>query len=78
MVELLFLLSLLTLRRIWREHTRKMSKNADKKHSLEELSTLHPCFINIFAVIYFCLLSEKTCLLYHRAFLSVNYKDQPS
>ena len=52
MVELLFLLSLLAVRHMLREHIRTMSKNADNEHSLEELSTLHPCFIDIFAVIY--------------------------
>ena len=52
MVELLFLLSLLAVFRMRREHTRMMSKNTDNEHSLEELSTLHPCFIDIFAVIY--------------------------
>jgi hypothetical protein len=50
MVELLFLLSLLAVRRMLREHTRAMSKNADDGHSLEGLSTLHPCFIDMFAV----------------------------
>jgi hypothetical protein len=54
MVELLFLLSLLAVRHMRREYIRTMSKNADNEHSLEELSTLHPCFIDIFAVI--CLL----------------------
>ena len=62
MVELIFLLSLLAVRRMRREHTRTMSKNADNEHSLEGLSTLHPCFINIFAVIYCCLLFEKDVL----------------
>ena len=71
MAELLFLLFLLAMRRTRREYTRTMSKNADNEHSLEELSTLHPCFIDIFAVIYFYLLFEKMCPLYHRAFLSV-------
>ncbi len=71
MVELIFLLSLLAVRRMRREHTRTMGKNADNEHSLEELLTLHPCFIDIFAVIYCCVLFEKTCSLYHRAFLSV-------
>ena len=71
MIELIFLLSLLAVRRMRREYTRTMSKNADNEHSLEELSTLHPCFIDIFAVIYGCLLFEKMCSLYHRAFLSV-------
>ena len=71
MVELIFLLSLLAVRHMLREHIRTMSKNADNEHSLEELSTLHPCFIDIFAVIYFCLLFEKMRSLYHRAFLSV-------
>jgi hypothetical protein len=52
MVELLFLLSLLAVRHMLREHIRTMSKNADNEHSLEEWSTLHPCFIDIFAVIY--------------------------
>ncbi len=52
MAELLLLLSLLVMRRMRREHVRTMSKNVDKEHSLEELSTFHPCFINIFAVIY--------------------------
>ena len=58
-VELIFLLSPLAVRRMRREHPRKMSKNADSEHSLEELSTLHPCFINIFAVICGYLLFEK-------------------
>jgi hypothetical protein len=49
MVELIFLLS---PRRVPREHIRTMSKNANNEHSLEELSTLHPCFIDIVAVIY--------------------------
>jgi len=71
MVELIFLLSLLAVRRMRREHTRVMNKNADNEHSLEELSTRHPCFIDIFAVIYCCFLFEKMCSLYHRAFLSV-------
>ncbi len=52
MGELVFLLSLLAVRHTRREHIRVMSKNADNEHSLEELSTLHPCFIDIFAVIY--------------------------
>jgi hypothetical protein len=65
--ELLFLLSPLAVRRMRREHTRKMSKNADSEHSLEELSTLHPCFINIFTVICGYVLFEKMCSLYHRA-----------
>ncbi len=42
-VELVFLLSLLAILRMRSEHTRMMSKNADNEHSLEELSTLHPC-----------------------------------
>jgi len=62
MVELIFLLSLLAALRMRSEHIRKMSKNADNEHSLEELSTLHPCFIDIFAVIYCCLLFEKDVL----------------
>jgi hypothetical protein len=57
--ELLFLLSLLAVRHMLREYVRTMSKNTDNEHLLEELSTLHPCFINIFAVIYGCLLLEK-------------------
>jgi hypothetical protein len=84
MVELLFLLSILAVRHMLREHIRTMSKNADNEHSLEELSTLHPCFIDIFAVLYCCLLFEKMCSLYHRAFLSVKrrflcvpHKDTP-
>ena len=52
MIELIFLLSLLTVLRMRSEHTRMMSKNADNEHSLEELSTFHPCFIAISAVIY--------------------------
>jgi len=71
MGELICLLSLLAVRHMRREHIRMMSKNADNEHSLEELSTFHPCFINIFGVIYFCLLFEKMCKSYHRAFLSV-------
>ena len=63
---LLLLLSLLVVRRMRREHVRTMSKSADK-----ELSTLLPCFINIFVVVYCCLLFEKMGSLYHRAFLSV-------
>jgi hypothetical protein len=70
-VELLLLLSPLVVRLMRREHTRTMSKNADSEHSLEELSTLHPCFINIFTVICGYVLFEKMCSLYHRAFLSV-------
>ena len=69
MVELLFLLSLLAVRRMRHEYTRTMSKNADKKHSLEELSTLHPCFIAIFAVIY-CYLKRCTHLITGRFCLS--------
>ncbi len=52
MAELIFLLSFLAVRHMLCEHIRKMSKNADNEHSLEELSTLHPCFTVIFAVIY--------------------------
>lgn len=52
MGELLFLLSLLALRRMRRKYTRTTSKNADNEYALEELSTLHPCFIDIFAVLY--------------------------
>ena len=52
MGELIFLLSLLAVLRMRSEHTHMMSKNADNEHSLEELSTLYPCFIDIFAVIY--------------------------
>jgi hypothetical protein len=47
------------------------STASDNEHSLEGLSMLHPCFINIFAVIYGCVLFEKMCSLYHKAFLSV-------
>ena len=54
-----------------REYTRTMSKNADNEHSLEVLSTSHPCFIDIFAVIYCYVLFEKMYSRYHRAFLSV-------
>jgi hypothetical protein len=71
MGELLLLLSLLTVRHMRLEHIRTMSKNADYEYSLEELSALPPCFIDIFAVVYCYLLFEKTCLLYHRALLSV-------
>jgi hypothetical protein len=71
MGELLLLLSLLAVRRVRREYPRTMSKNADKEHELEEWSTLHPCFIAIFVVLYCCLLFEKMCSLYHRTFLSV-------
>jgi hypothetical protein len=67
MVELLLLLSLPAVRRIRREYPRTTSKNADNEHWLEVLSTLHPCFIALFAVLYGCLLFEKTCSLYHRA-----------
>jgi hypothetical protein len=74
MMELLFLLSLLAVRHMLREHIRTISKNADNEHSLEELSTLHPYFIAIFAVIYFYMLFEKMCSLYHRAFLSVKHR----
>jgi hypothetical protein len=71
-VELLFLLSLSSPCAVCGVNTgRTMSKNVDNAHALEELSTLHPCFIAIFAVIYFYLLLEKMCSLYHRAFLSV-------
>ncbi len=52
MVEIIFLLSLLAVRHMLREYIRTMSKNTDNEHSLEELSTLHPCFIDILAVIY--------------------------
>lgn len=52
MGELLLLLSLLAVRRMRLEHIRTMSKNADNEYSLEELSALHPCFIDIFAVVY--------------------------
>ena len=51
MIELIFLLSLLVVRRMRREHIRTMSKNADVC-SLEVSSTFHPCFINFFAVCY--------------------------
>src|SRR5579862_9169054 len=51
--------SLLAVRHMRREHIRTMSKNADNEHLLEEWSTLHPCFINIFAVICCCVLLEK-------------------
>jgi len=61
MVELIFLLSLLAVRHMLREHIRTMSKNADNEHSLEELSTLHPCFIDIFAVIYLLFAFWKWC-----------------
>src|SRR6185312_8757146 len=54
-----------------REYIRTMSKNADDGCSLEVSSTFHPCFIDIFAVIYFCVLFEKMCKSYHRAFLFV-------
>ncbi len=50
--ELLLLLSLLATRRKRLEHIRTMSKNAGNEYSLEELSALHPCFIDIFAVVY--------------------------
>ena len=66
MSVLLLLLPLLVVRRLRREHVRTMSKSADK-----ELSTLLPCFINLFVVVYCCLLFEKMGSLYHRAFLSV-------
>jgi hypothetical protein len=42
-----FLLSLLVVRHMWREHPRMISKNADYEHGLEELSALPPCFIDI-------------------------------
>ncbi len=66
MSVLLWLLPLLVVRHLRREHVRTMSKSADK-----ELSTLLPCFINLFVVVYCCLLFEKMSSLYHRAFLSV-------
>jgi len=64
-------LLLLAVRRIRHEHLRTMSKNADDGCSLEELSTFHPCFINIFTVRFlkrcgnpitghFCLSSRKS------------------
>ncbi|HZU70811.1 MAG TPA: hypothetical protein VFA09_26285 [Ktedonobacteraceae bacterium] len=52
MAELLLLLSLLAVRHMGRKHIRTMSKNADNEDLLEELSALHPCFIDIFAVVY--------------------------
>lgn len=66
-VELLLLLSLLAVRRMRHEYTRTMSKNADNEYWLEEVPTLHPCFIALFVVLYCCLLFEKMCSLYHRA-----------
>jgi hypothetical protein len=75
--ESFFLLFLLAVRRMRREHIRTMSKNADNGCSLKMSSTFHPCFIDIFAVVYFCLLFEKMCLFYHRAFLSVNRRFLP-
>ncbi len=71
MLELILLLSLLAGHRMHREYIRTMSKNADNALSSQEVSTLHPYFIAIFAVIYFYMLFEKMCSLYHMAFLSV-------
>ncbi len=62
-VELILLLSLLAVGRMRREHIRTMSKSADSEHGLEELPTLHLCFIDIFAVIYGYLPFEKMSLL---------------
>src|SRR5258708_19287165 len=47
--ESLSLLLLLAVRRMRREHTRRMSKDADDACQLEGLWTFHHCFLDILA-----------------------------
>src|SRR5204863_6100431 len=65
--ESLSLLLLLAVRRMRREHTRRMSKDAEGGGELETLWAFHHCFIDILAACFFKQMRES----YHRTFLSV-------
>jgi hypothetical protein len=65
--ESLSLLLLLAVRRMRREHTRRMSKDADDACQLEVLWTFHHCFLDILAA---CFLKRCVNLITGRFCLS--------
>src|SRR5260370_21592138 len=66
--ESLSLLLLLAVRRMRREHTRRMSKDADDACQLEGLWTFHHCFLDILAA---CFLKRCVNLITGRFCLSI-------